>query len=659
MATAGAIQQQNGYDHRQAIVFVLLLTVLGAVLRCVGIGSYLTFDELSALNRTVYTSFADLIQQGVYDFDPHPAGTQVFLWLWCRLFGTGTVVVRLPFVLMGTACIPLMYLVGRDWKGRRAGLFAATAVAVSQFTIYYSLMARPYTMGLFFLLLALRRWTDMMFRRRFTWSNVVLFALFSSLCAYTHYFDALTAALLGMAGLFWMGKDGRLRYLSACGLAMLLFVPHLPITLHQLLDVQGIGGWLGAPSPKFILEYGRYLVHFSWLAFGTLLAVVALMSRHAAQPPSRRWSRGLTALLLGLLPLIIGYVYSVKVNPVLQKSCLIFSFPFLLLALTSLMEGDQPSKQDGVLLSLYAAVMCFSLIFVREHYRVIQKEWIGTSVAMADDCYRRWGRDRVGVLLDINFHSKLAYYEEQLGTPVDNAYESMEDATHVQNFVDTCHFDHLVVAQMTPEALFAIRQRFPHIDEYRECVGTEVYAFSRESGELSDWCGEDSLADEAPTMNPYPTFPMVERTFSDADQEPLANGAEYYMLLDTTLSALIDTRFTQLDLFLDGYAAEGRDVSLVIETCRGRRQTDWRNVPLAVSTEADSIRTTYLPLRYEMVVKEDAFLPLYRVKIYLYNHSHARDVRLQSFRVTATHTNPYMYALHEEIGRYKSKFRHR
>ncbi|HRZ76743.1 MAG TPA: hypothetical protein P5248_05210, partial [Bacteroidales bacterium] len=63
-------------------------TILGvaAVLRLWGLGYSFSNDELSALLRLQTTSFVTLIQQGVVP-DFHPAGVQVFLWIWVRLGG--------------------------------------------------------------------------------------------------------------------------------------------------------------------------------------------------------------------------------------------------------------------------------------------------------------------------------------------------------------------------------------------------------------------------------------------------------------------------------------------------------------------------------------------------------------------------------------------
>ena len=71
-------------------------------------------DELSALVR-LYPSLWETIRIGVAQQDTHPPGVQVFEWLWTWLFGTSEFAVKLPFVLMSLAALPLLYRTAMAW----------------------------------------------------------------------------------------------------------------------------------------------------------------------------------------------------------------------------------------------------------------------------------------------------------------------------------------------------------------------------------------------------------------------------------------------------------------------------------------------------------------------------------------------------------------
>ena len=118
--------------------YVGLFIVIGAALRVGGMFGPLTHDELSAICRLQYDSLADVLTYGVKLGDTHPGGVQVLMWLWAQLFGTSAFAIRLPFVLMGIATIPLIYAIGRQWYGEWSALMPAAVIAVSQYTVYYS-----------------------------------------------------------------------------------------------------------------------------------------------------------------------------------------------------------------------------------------------------------------------------------------------------------------------------------------------------------------------------------------------------------------------------------------------------------------------------------------------------------------------------------------
>ena len=115
-------------------------------------------DEFSAVFRTNFLSFQELIEKGVKP-DGHPAGIQVFLFYWIKIFGSTEWVVKLPFTVMGIFAILLVYLVAKKWYNETVGLISAAFIASIQYTVMYSQIARPYISGLFFSLLMVHYWS--------------------------------------------------------------------------------------------------------------------------------------------------------------------------------------------------------------------------------------------------------------------------------------------------------------------------------------------------------------------------------------------------------------------------------------------------------------------------------------------------------------------
>ena len=135
----------------KSVLFFTILT--GFVLRFIASFTHTySSDELSAIHRLNFDSFSELIEVGVKTGDMHPAGVQVFLVFWSKLVGTNELLYRLPFVLLGTASIYLIYLLGKRIN-TQTGLFSAGIWSVLLFPVLQSELARPYSPGLFFFII--------------------------------------------------------------------------------------------------------------------------------------------------------------------------------------------------------------------------------------------------------------------------------------------------------------------------------------------------------------------------------------------------------------------------------------------------------------------------------------------------------------------------
>lgn len=312
-------------------------------------------DEISALQRTGYSTFEQLIVDGV-KIEGHPAGVQVFLHYYTQWFGYSEIIVKLPFVLMGIAGIALIIALGWQIKKVNAALLTAACMAVMQYFIMYSQLARPYGFGLFFSILAGYFWFSYFYSKPKT-RQLLGFSLAAAGAAYSHQFSLLFIALMGLSGLFKIQRQQILPYLLSCAGILLLYAPHLPVFFHQL-SLGGVESWLAKPGLLFPIKYLGYLFHYSWW-FG-LAGLLSLFFTIRIPTSKFPWE----GILWFGLSLGIGYFYSVYVNAVLQYSVLLFAAPFLLFSLFSLGEIKRPLLFSSIIL------ICGSLTLfaTRQHY---------------------------------------------------------------------------------------------------------------------------------------------------------------------------------------------------------------------------------------------------------------------------------------------------
>ena len=351
------------------LVLIGVIILVAAVLRFWKLGQVpFMHDEFSALLRTRFDNFYDFIQQGVMP-DSHPIGVELFLWLWVRIFGWREFWVKLPFVLMGIGSIYLIYLIGRQWFNRKVGLFSAAFFAVSQFTIFYSQLARPYAAGLFFVLLMAWFWYKIVFEAKKPKLSIYIgFALSAWACSLMQYFSIAQAGLIFLTGLFFLPKERRKAYwLSGIG-AVALFAPTLPIFYQQLFVSGSIGGWLSAPKSTFFTDFLQYTMNYSQLFMfttGIIIILPFILGKRDKLNNPLRWA----GLAWFVIIFAIAFIYSLYREPIIQHSTLIFSYPFVIIVAFSLFKNRTlTSWQTTLVVAAILFVGVTSLIMTRRHY---------------------------------------------------------------------------------------------------------------------------------------------------------------------------------------------------------------------------------------------------------------------------------------------------
>ncbi len=403
---------------------LLIIMIIGAFLRfynCVEMS--LSNDELSTLKRLQYGSIGDVIEKGVMGTDVHPAGIQVFLYYWVKVFGESVLSVRFPFIIFGILSIPAVYLIVARWFGKVNALFAAASISLLQFPVFYSQLARLYSPGLLFTLLTVLFWTMILFNDKAKKKALfyVGYIVFSCLSMYTHYFSFLFAGIVGITGLFFLKKHNYKAYLLSGIIMILLFIPHLNISIHHF-SYKGVE-WLGKPSPHFFVSHIYHGLNESYLvliAFAAILTGSVWINRKIVQ-----WTKYHTlSLIFFLVPFFIGYFYSVYCNPILQHSGLLFSFPYLIIFGFSFIHTDKMGKKHGLLLAFYCCICLYSLVMEKKYY---QTEHFGEFKKLALTAQRwsdNYGNDNIEKVINIYNRYYIDYYFNDLEKTMD--YEHCE-----------------------------------------------------------------------------------------------------------------------------------------------------------------------------------------------------------------------------------------
>ncbi len=461
-------------------ILLAIIIVVGSVLRFWDMANIpFMHDELSGLGRLRFDNFTDLINKGV-KIDGHPAGVHVFLYYWTALVGTSELLVKLPFILSGIISIWISYLIGRLWFDGTTGLLTAVYLSSLQFFVMYSQIARPYVSGLFITLLMVYMWSLYFYKNKKI-KYLVLFVVFGAIASYNHHFSLLFTAIVGVSGLFLVRKKDLLVY-SFAGIAIfILYVPHLDIFFSQLGygGIGGEGGWLSKPTPIFFFKFLSWVFHFSKLVWGAIIATILYIVLADGNFVITKNAKRKRLILLAwfLLPIIIGYAYSVFRNPIIQYSMLIFSTPYLFMLLFSYHKKISVKKIAWVLLVLLI-VNISTLIYGRDYYSIFYKQPYEQAIRTA---LINNNSNNV-FLIDACIPYNNEYYFNKYGN-------SVPYISNINYKIDLSDFDYtvsnikenIVVAQgITGEQLQIVQSYFPYQIGYDFGFTYETYTFCKD-----------------------------------------------------------------------------------------------------------------------------------------------------------------------------------
>ncbi len=468
-------------------VLLLLILIAGTIIRFWDYRAIpFTHDELSMMSRLQFHTFSELIEKGVKP-DGHPAGVQVFVWYWVKVFGQSEFAVKFPFMFMGVLSIYLGYLLGKKWFSVSTGLLTAAYLSGLQYSITTgSMIARPYATGLFLSLLLLLLWTNLFFpekEKQPSFFDFLWFTLVATLNCYNHHFSLMFTGIIVLSGWILWKRIKKVPYLLACISIGLLYLPHLSIFLFQL-NVGGIG-WLAKPDIGFFLYYLEYIFHFSALLsawtvlvvfWGIILYFTQSQGVYSADLRLKR------RLLLSwfLIPLIIGYLYSIYRSPVLQASLLIFSFPCFLLWLFSFGEWKYKAIIPIIIGSLFFCF--FTLITKRQHFNTMYHQPFKQyhSFGLRGEIKPLSAENRI---FNVN-PDYLRYYDTfpllQV-LPFRTLTESAKEVRFWKKYLDSLPYSDLIIGGIPREYYLSALEKFPYILNKEEGFTYEIYHLSKNS----------------------------------------------------------------------------------------------------------------------------------------------------------------------------------
>ncbi len=632
------------------LVFIIFILIIAVFLRFFHFFDLpFMWDEMSAWHRLHFPSLNELIEKGIKP-DGHPAGVQVFLYHWTMLFGDKEWVVKLPFALMSVSSVYILYRIGSIWFGEKSGLFAASLLATQQFFILYGTIARPYGSGLFLTLLMALFWSKYFFRG-FGIKDLVLYVLFSALAAYNHHFSLLFAAIAGLTGLFLIPRE-QLKYYILAGVGIfIIYIPHLPIFFAQL-QIGGIGGegnWLSKPSPDFTWQLIYWAFQYSIPVMLLSLAFLAYSVFAQRDSIEKRMVKTLVLILWFSLPLAIGLYYSIYINPVIQYSVLIFSFPYLFLLIGSRIEKMNPYMFFPTLV-LIIALNIYQLIVVRQHYTIMisQPFEVTASIIHEQNDKNRQTFAIYNSIPEYQFYYCNKYRLDK--SSFLSVYNQNYDFRKFDNLVSQIKENYVLSSALPPEFVAIIESHFPFLILSKNAYTSEHYLWSRIESDSSLRRKPHLVIDfdkKIKGLNAAPN--RIVESQSGVKSFEFKENQEWGFTFKDSL-ALLGFKHGEI---IDLVAQISSDTNQLNATWVCQFKADslpeiWRGKPTQITPSGKNpIYTTFHSLDTRILIKPKDWNN-YIFTTYFWNKNHD-SFKIENIRIYRQPANPIRYGLFEKI----------
>jgi mannosyltransferase len=328
---------------------VVALTIIAFLLRLYHLDAQcLTWDEQFTKNLAVTN--ASYIIAFTFTRDPNPP----LYYFAAKMSGMAfnefsTYAMRFPAAIFGVCSIPVMYLIGKEYRNETLGLIMAFTVAVSYQMIFYGQFARAYT--LVFLLFGIATYAYLKIRTAEEHSRKIWYLLFVMSATASLWSHAYAFVPVGLLCLYLLWKDWTIFkwYFALLCLWCLPFIYYITVISNRSQEHFGGEWWQVAYMlPLEILWIPGFVII-------PVCAVALYKSRTAIFSDSRVFI-GYVALATIVSTVVISFA-----NPIFPRYALLVAPVVMMIGLSKVAEWiDRQSDLEKKLVC--ALVYCFIIV---------------------------------------------------------------------------------------------------------------------------------------------------------------------------------------------------------------------------------------------------------------------------------------------------------
>lgn len=342
------------------LILNIIIIILGTIF--ISLGAFHTniwFDESYSVAISNH-GFSEIWNIGGNDV--HPVFYYMMLKIVSLIFGNNILVFRLfsivPIVILSILGITHI----RKDYGERTGIIFSFLTLFLPIIAAYSSEIRMYTWVMLFVTIT-AIYANRIYKNELSIKNWVIFALFSLLSAYTHYYGLMFAGIINVILFIYLlknrkGKNKDLKiFIIQAVVECLLYVPWLYYFIKQLTSVGG-GYWIKLEFPDILynvlgIQYMGSLSNIFGFCFAICLYIYLGFVIYRCKKERISVKNARNSLLLYVLIVFIAFLISLK-SPIL--------YPRYLMTITGLLIffiADIMAKEKSKYITIEICIIIF------------------------------------------------------------------------------------------------------------------------------------------------------------------------------------------------------------------------------------------------------------------------------------------------------------
>lgn len=392
------------------LILNIIIIILGTIF--ISLGAFHTniwFDESYSVAISNH-SFSEIWNIGGNDV--HPVFYYIMLKIVSLIFGNNILVFRLfsivPIVILSILGITHI----REDYGERTGIIFSFLTLFLPIIAAYSSEIRMYTWVMLFVTIT-AIYANRIYKNELSIKNWVIFALFSLLSAYTHYYGLMFAGIINVILFIYLlknrkekNKDLKIFIIQAI-VECLLYVPWLYYFIKQLTSVGG-GYWIKLEFPDILynvlgIQYMGSLSNIFGFCFAICLYIYLGFVIYRCKKDRISVKNARNSLLLYVLIVFIAFLISLK-SPIL--------YPRYLMTITGLLIffiADIMAKEKSKYITIEICIIIFVTSLI-SNINIINTNYDNTNMKQIEYLEENIKDDDIIVYSNIGNGSVFAVY---------------------------------------------------------------------------------------------------------------------------------------------------------------------------------------------------------------------------------------------------------